>query len=50
MLDELARHLTVRNLTTDEQARHAIDERLRDIESRLAEMDQRSESDHRRWS
>ena len=46
LLDDLARYLTVRNLTTDEQARNAIDERIRDIENRLAEMDQLAESDH----
>jgi hypothetical protein len=43
LLDELARHLTVRNLTTDEHARDAIDEKIRDIENRLAETDQSSE-------
>jgi len=31
LLDDLARHLTLRNLTTDEQAREAIDE-SREIE------------------
>ena len=49
LLDDLARHLTVRDLTTDEQARSAIDESIRDIENRLAEIDQTSESDYRRW-
>jgi hypothetical protein len=33
--DDLARHLTFRKLTTDEQAREAIDERIREIEDRL---------------
>jgi hypothetical protein len=42
LLDDLARRLTLRNLTTDEQAREAIDESIADIESRLAEMDQKS--------
>jgi len=46
---DLARHLTLRNLTTDEQARAAIDETIRDIENRLAEMEQEAENDHRRW-
>ena len=48
--DELARHLTVRDLTTDEQARSAIDETIRDIENRLEGMDQKAESYHRDWS
>jgi hypothetical protein len=49
LFDDLARRLTVRDLTTDEQARSAIDERIRHIENRLAEIDQTSESDYRRW-
>jgi hypothetical protein len=49
LLDDLARHLTARNLTTDEEARAAIDERVREIESRLTELKQEAESDHRRW-
>jgi hypothetical protein len=48
LLDELARHLTVRDLTTDEQARSAIDETIRGIENRLAEMRQEAESDQQR--
>jgi hypothetical protein len=40
LLDDLARHLTVRKLTTDEQARDAINETIRDIEERLAQIDQ----------
>jgi hypothetical protein len=48
--DDLARHLTLRNLTTDEEARAAIDERIREIEDRLAEMEREAESDQRRWS
>jgi hypothetical protein len=47
--DDLARYLTLRNLTTDEQAREAIDERIRDIENHLAEMEQEAESDQQRW-
>ena len=50
LLADLARHLTLRNLTTDEEARAAINERVRDIESRLAEMDQSAKSYHRGWS
>jgi polyhydroxyalkanoate synthesis regulator phasin len=49
LLDDLARCLTRRNLTTDEQARDAVDETIREIENRLAELDQKSESDYRRW-
>jgi hypothetical protein len=49
LLDELARRLILRSLTTDEQARNAIDERIRDIENRLAEMEQQAESDQWRW-
>jgi hypothetical protein len=41
LLDDLARSLTLRKLTTDEQAPDAIDERIRDIESRLAGLDAR---------
>jgi phosphopantetheine adenylyltransferase len=44
LLDDLARRLTVRSLTTDEQAREAIDESIRDIENRLEELDQKAES------
>jgi len=50
LLDDLARYLTVRNLTTDEQARNAIDERIRDIENRLEGLDQKAESYNRDWS
>ena len=46
LLDELARHLTVRDLTTDEQALSAIDETIRDIENRLEGLDQKTESYH----
>jgi hypothetical protein len=49
LLDDLARHLTVRKLTTDEQARDAIDETIRDIESHLAELEHEAESDHHGW-
>jgi hypothetical protein len=49
LLDDLARRLTLRTLTTDARARDAIDESIRDIEDRLAELDEKSESDHRRW-
>ena len=38
--DDLARRLTMRSLATDEQARDAIDERMREIEDPLAEMEQ----------
>jgi hypothetical protein len=48
LLDELTRHLTLRGLTTDEQALRAIDEKIRDIENRLEEIDQQSESDQQR--
>ena len=41
LLDDLARRLTVRDLTTDEQARSAIDESIRDIENRLEGLDQK---------
>jgi flagellar motility protein MotE (MotC chaperone) len=44
LLDELARYLTFRKLMTDKQARDAIDERIREIENRLAEIDQSSEN------
>jgi hypothetical protein len=44
LLDDLARRLTVRSLTIDEQAREAIDESIRDIENRLEELDQKAES------
>ena len=50
LLHDLARYLTVRNLTTDEQARNAIDERIRDIENRLEGLDQKAESYNRDWS
>ena len=50
LLQDLARHLTVRDLTIDEQARSAIDEPIRDIENRLEGMDQKAESYHRDWS
>jgi hypothetical protein len=43
LLDDLARHLTARKLTTDEQARDAIDEKVRDIEKRLAHIEQSPE-------
>jgi hypothetical protein len=46
LLDELARHLTVRDLTTDEQALSAIDETIRDIENRPEGLDQKTESYH----
>jgi len=49
LLDDLARRLTLRNLTTDKQAREAIDESIRAIENHLAEMEQEAESDQRRW-
>jgi ribosome-associated translation inhibitor RaiA len=41
LLDELARYLTLRNLTTDEQAREAIDETIREIEDRLRKWSRR---------
>jgi F0F1-type ATP synthase membrane subunit b/b' len=44
LLDELARYLTFRKLMTDKQARDAIDTRIREIENRLAEIDQNSEN------
>ena len=47
--DDLARHLTVRDLTTDEQARSAIEETIRDIENRLERLHQKAESYHRDW-
>jgi hypothetical protein len=40
LLDDLSRHLTARKLTTDERARDAIDEKIRDIEKRLALIEQ----------
>ena len=46
LLDDLARHLTVRDLTNDEQARSAIDETIRGIENRLEELDQKTKSYH----
>jgi hypothetical protein len=50
LVDELARYLTLRNLTTDDQAREAIDERIRDIENRLEGLDQKADSYSRHWS
>ena len=44
LADDLTRYLTLRGLTTDEQAIRAIDETIRDIENRLAEIDQPSEN------
>jgi hypothetical protein len=42
--DDLARYLTFRKLMTDKQARDAIDERIREIENHLAEIDGRRET------
>ena len=47
LFDELARYLTLRGLTTDEQAIQAIDEKIRDIEKQLAEIDQKLEGGQR---
>jgi hypothetical protein len=39
LLNDLAHYLTARGLTTDQEAVRAIDEKIRDIEIRLTELD-----------
>jgi hypothetical protein len=43
LVDDLARYLTLRGLTTDERTIRAIDEMIRKVEDRLDEIDRSPE-------